>query len=147
MVPTFGGLANIDPFAICCSSIHIASSTLALLLIKSSKTQFPKTHLLRSVLISSLYRFLISSKFEMMLNVSRSITRHVTPSGESQIMLAVRKSSLWNKPNFKICPKDPPSLFDSYPCSAFSPKKSPFDNVRMNFSSSASSVWRMVTRT
>uniref|UniRef100_A0A8W7Q1V3 Uncharacterized protein n=1 Tax=Anopheles coluzzii TaxID=1518534 RepID=A0A8W7Q1V3_ANOCL len=34
----------------------------------------------------------------------------------------------------------------TYPCSAFSPKKSPFPSVRMNFSSCVSG-WRIVTRT
>ena len=52
------------------------------------------THLLLST-PSSLYRVLISSRLEMSwLNVSRSITRHVTPSCSSAMMLAVRKSSL-----------------------------------------------------
>jgi hypothetical protein len=39
------------------------------------------------------------------LNVSRSITRHVTPSCSSAMMLAVRKSSLLKSPgefNMKI---------------------------------------------
>lgn len=61
---------------------------------KTYKSQLNITHLLLST-PSSLYRVLISSRLEMSwLNVSRSITRHVTPSCSSAMMLAVRKSSL-----------------------------------------------------
>lgn len=62
-----------------------------------------RTYLFRSKVLSSLYLFRISSKFDInCLNVSRSMTKHVTPSAESQMMLAVRKSSLqkskkWSK--------------------------------------------------
>ena len=61
---------------------------------KTHKSRLNITHLLLST-PSSLYRVLISSRLEMSwLNVSRSITRHVTPSCSSAMMLAVRKSSL-----------------------------------------------------
>lgn len=54
------------------------------------------THLLRSNVPSSLYLLRISSKFEIdCLNVSRSMTKQVTPSSESQMILAVRRSSLF----------------------------------------------------
>lgn len=46
---------------------------------------------------SSLYLVRISSRLEMSwLKVSRSMTRHVTPSGSSATMFAVRRSSLKN---------------------------------------------------
>lgn len=53
------------------------------------------SYLLRSNVLSSLYLLRISSKLEInCLNVSRSMTKQVTPSSESHIILAVRKSSL-----------------------------------------------------
>lgn len=52
-------------------------------------------YLLRSNAHSSLYLLRISSKLDIdWLKVSRSITKQVTPSAESEMMFAVRKSSL-----------------------------------------------------
>lgn len=54
-----------------------------------------ETYRLRSNVPSSSYLVRISSKLEISwLKVSRSMTKQVTPCGESQMMLAVRRSSL-----------------------------------------------------
>lgn len=116
-----------------------------------------QTYRLRSKVLSSLYLLRISSKFDInCLNVSRSMTKHVTPSSESQMIFAVRKSSLLEMKMeekhlvYVICMDSKCDFIYSveltHPCNAFSPKKSPLLKIRMNFSSCVFG-WRMVTRT
>lgn len=95
-------LSNWKPFKLLVLSLtgskrkQVVTTLLNTLLVCQKYLFMSKTYFFLST-SSSLYLVRISSRLEMSwLKVSRSMTRHVTPSGSSATMFAVRRSSLKN---------------------------------------------------